>query len=139
IERGGNYGWNLREGMHDFAPSTPHKSPTLIEPVVEYFREDGQSVTGGLVYRGEQLPDYHGEYFYADYLSGNVWSFRYDEGRVRNHRQVADTGLQIAAFGEDQSGEMFLCAFDGSIYMLRPREINRQQVAELFPRRLSDT
>lgn len=139
IERGGNYGWNIREGFHDFDPNTRHKPVDLIEPVVEYFREDGESVTGGMVYRGEDLPEFRGDYFYADYISGKVWAVRYEDGEVRRHRHVANTGREIAALGEDQRGEMYLCAFDGLIYQLRPPEIDVQQIAEAFPRMLSET
>src|SRR5690606_31557200 len=57
IERGGNYGWNIREGFQPFEPSAAHKPTELIDPLVEYSREDGQSVTGGLVYRGSELPE----------------------------------------------------------------------------------
>jgi glucose/arabinose dehydrogenase len=139
IVRGGNYGWNLREGLHDFIPITPVKSPELIDPVVEYFRDQGISVTGGLVYRGPSLREYEGAYFYGDYELGNVWAlWRDDEGQVDN-RLVARTGLEIAAFGEDQQGEMYLCAFDGGIYQLRARDGDQLARGQDFPRKLSDT
>ena len=139
IERGGNYGWNIREGFHDFDPNTAQKPVGLIDPVVEYAREDGQSVTGGIVYRGASLAGFQGAYFYADYLSGKVWVVRLQEGQLSEHRQVADTGLQIAAFGADQQDEMYLCAFDGKIYHLRPPQTDLQQIADAFPRKLSET
>jgi len=139
IRRGGNYGWNMREGFQPFEPNVPHKPTSLIDPLVEYSREDGQSVTGGLVYRGSQLQDYQGAYFYGDYLSGKVWILRGNQNDVAEDRLVAETGLEIAAFGEDENGEMYLCAFDGNLYHLRPREIDLKAVAESFPRRLSET
>ena len=139
IRKGGNYGWNLREGFHPFDPASPAKPPDLIDPVVEYHREDGQSVTGGLVYRGERLKDFAGAYFYGDYLSGKVWALRWDGARVVANRQVAATGLNIAAFGEDQNGEMYLCAGDGHLYRLRPRDVDLKAVAAAFPRTLSAT
>jgi len=138
ITRGGNYGWNIREGFHSFAPNTPAKPPGLTDPVVEYFRGEGLSITGGQVYRGRQLQDFQGDYFYADYVSGNVWALRMDGGAVKEHRRVAETALEIAAFGEDRQGEMYLCAFDGHIYHLRPRNID-QAAARNFPRRLSES
>jgi uncharacterized repeat protein (TIGR03806 family) len=110
----------------------------LIDPLAEYFRHEGQSVTGGLVYRGKALPRFEGAYFYGDYLSGNVWVLRWDGKQVLQNRQVAKTGLEIAAFGEDQEGEMYLCAFDGRLYQLRERKLDAK-AADAFPRRLSDT
>jgi len=139
IRRGGNYGWNMREGFQPFEPNVPHKSTSLIDPLVEYSRQDGQSVTGGQVYRGSQLPEYQGAYFYGDYLSGKVWILRVDDLEVTEDRLVAETELEIAAFGEDASGEMYLCAFDGNLYHLRPRKVDLKAVAEAFPRRLSET
>lgn len=139
IRRGGNYGWNMREGFQSFEPNVQHKPTSLIDPLVEYSREDGQSVTGGQVYRGAAMPEYQGAYFYGDYLSGKVWILRLDENVVTEDLQVAATNLEIAAFGEDANGEMYLCAFDGSLYQLRPREIDLKAVAESFPRKLSET
>lgn len=139
VERGGNYGWNIREGKHEFQPPTAAKPESLIDPVVEYFRGEGQSVTGGLVYRGSTLTDFDGAYFYGDHLSGNVWALRVDKEKPPKNRQVARTDLKIAAFGEDQHNEMYLCAFDGYIYRLRKRDVDLQAIAKAFPRKLSET
>ena len=78
---------------------------------------------GGQVYRGEKLKDYVGAYFYGDFGSGNVWALWHKEGQVDQVRRVAETGLEITAFGEDPSGEMYLCDFKGAIYRLEPRDI----------------
>lgn len=138
VKRGGNHGWSIREGFHSFEPQSPGKRQSLIEPLAEYFRGEGESVTGGLVYRGKKLKNYPGAYFYADYLSGNVWTIRQQDGKVKDNRRVAETGLKIAAFGEDRDGEMYLCTFEGGLYRLQPREIDAE-AAKKFPRRLSQT
>ena len=63
IERGGNYGWNIREGMHPFikkgaeAPAVATPLAGAIDPIWEYNHEVGKSITGGLVYRGKRLPE----------------------------------------------------------------------------------
>lgn len=140
VERGGNYGWSMREGRHNFEPESPAKPTDLIDPLVEYFRGEGQSITGGTVYRGKQLAGYDGAYIYADYLSGNFWMLRLDDKkRVAAHRQVARTELQPAAFGEDEAGELLICSFDGGLYRLRPRAIDLKAVGEAFPKKLSAT
>ncbi len=139
IVKGGNYGWNKREGMHSFEPQSPAKETDLIDPMAEYFRHEGQSVTGGVVYRGPNLKDYTGAYFYGDYLYGNVWALRFDVDTTTSNQRVAETGLQIAAFGEDPAGEMLLCTFDGHLYRLTERDIDTKAAKRSFPQRLSDT
>ncbi len=140
IVRGGNYGWKLREGFHPFEPNAPRTGDVLIDPLVEYFRHEGLSVTGGRVYRGKRLPEFYGAYFYGDYVTGNVWTLRLDsQKRVADNRKVARTGLNISAFGEDASGELYFTAFDGSVYQFRRRPGDLAAMAAAFPRRLSQT
>ena len=54
IRKGGNYGWNLREGRHKFGPAGSEPRADLIEPIWEYHHDIGKSITGGNVYRGTQ-------------------------------------------------------------------------------------
>ena len=118
IDRGGNYGWNLREGKHAFSRSkaTPHSEP--IEPIVEYPRSDGISVTGGYVYRGKSKPELEGVYLYADYQSGRIWGIRAEDGELKEGPGLVATlrGSLISSFGEDAEGELWLCSFDGEEY-----------------------
>ena len=67
------------------------------------------SITGGTVYRGRGLPELEGHYLYADYVSGKLWSLRYDEaaGRVVANRPIRDRGLPVLSFGEDEKGEIY--------------------------------
>lgn len=140
IVRGGNYGWNIREGFHPFSTADAAPPSGLTDPLVEYFRQEGVSVTGGLVYRGKRLPGYDGAYFYGDYVSGNVWILRIDaKRRVTENRKVATTGLNIAAFGDDESGEIYVCAFDGHIHRFVVRTDDLEAIAKRFPRKLSAT
>ncbi len=84
ITKGGNYGWNLREGLHPFGAKGVGPRPELIDPIWEYYHhETGKSITGGTVYRGPRLPELNGAYLYADYVSGRFWALRYDEARRR--------------------------------------------------------
>ncbi|GAB6166838.1 hypothetical protein JCM19992_28380 [Thermostilla marina] len=139
IVRGGNYGWKIREGFHPFDPSAEQTGNVLIDPLAEYFRHEGVSVTGGVVYRGKRLEDYYGAYFYADYGTGNIWALWVDDrGRTTSVKHVAATGMPISSFGETQDGEMLFTSFDGHLYRLRPSEFDAAAV-EAFPRRLSQT
>ena len=63
-----NYGWNLMEARHCFQAGCDQAGLTL--PVAEYSHQDGCSVTGGYVYRGEALPDLVGGYLFSDYCCG---------------------------------------------------------------------
>ena len=120
IVRGGNYGWNLREGKHPRDPKSPRDSvEKFIEPVFEYPRVEGKSITGGLVYRGKRMPDLHGAYVYADFMSGNIWALRWDGKKATANHKIAHTSLLISSFGEDEAGEIYFTAFDGRIYRFR--------------------
>ena len=130
IVKGGNYGWNIREGKHDFRPR--ESAEPLIDPVVEYGRREGLSVTGGYVYRGDRVPQLRGAYIYADYVSRKIWGLRYEGGKVTMHREIfSGSGrAYVTSFGEDAAGELYICAFDspdgrggsdGRIYRLNPR------------------
>jgi glucose/arabinose dehydrogenase len=118
IEKGGNYGWDCREGFHPYQPARERSDacagdPDLVDPVLAYGRQEGISVTGGYVYRGSALPDLVGWYIYADYGSGRVWALRVEDGKPVN-RLLARTNLLISSFGLDENDELYLCAHDPS-------------------------
>lgn len=132
IERGGNYGWSIREGAHQFDPSRQSAIPgrPLIDPIAEYSHRLGNSITGGHVYRGESIPALRGAYVYGDYGSGRIWAVRYGDGGVTDHREIVEEGerMHLTSFGIDQHGELYACTFDqltggatGGIYRLRAR------------------
>ena len=74
IVKGGNYGWNAREGKHAFRGG--EGQGPFVEPVFEYNRRGGGSITGGYVYRGKAYPQLDGIYFVADFMSGRIWGLR---------------------------------------------------------------
>lgn len=139
IVRGGNYGWNLREGKHDFRPNLAKGDEKLIEPILDYDHSVGKSITGGIVYRGKQLPDLYGAYLYADFVSGRIWALRYDGVKVTSNIELNAPKLQISAFGEDAAGEAYLTAFDGYVYKLVPPKERKPEAVKAFPRKLSET
>jgi glucose/arabinose dehydrogenase len=116
IERGGNYGWNRREGVHPFGSKGTGVRKEFIEPIWEYHHDIGKSITGGTFYRGQTFPELHGHYLYADYVSGRIWALRYDEakGRVVANHPIKDRGLPIMSFGEDEKGEVYLMTFSAT-------------------------
>jgi glucose/arabinose dehydrogenase len=109
IEKGGNYGWNRREGLHPFGRRGVGPRKEHIEPIWEYHHDVGKSITGGTVYRGPRLPELEGHYLYGDYVSGRIWALKYDEakGRVVANRPIKDRGVPLYSFGEDEKGEVY--------------------------------
>ena len=118
--RGGrNYGWRLREGRQSFNANTAAAFLPLTEPIHDYGRTLGASITGGLIYRGSALdPGYNGRYFYADYVSGRVFSVGLhlnpsgeataDDERDHTDRLGRTTVASITSFAQDPDGEMLL-------------------------------
>jgi glucose/arabinose dehydrogenase len=105
---GENYGWNIFEGT---ACSSGCDSITSVPPIAEYGHAKECSVTGGYVYRGTRQPAMLGTYLFADYCSGRIWTLPSSGGLVP--RRLAETGLQISSFGEDEDGEVYLLDIAG--------------------------
>lgn len=113
-----NFGWHYREATHPFA-DTPPAGLQLYDPVHEYGRNDGCSVTGGYVYRGKLLPEFYGVYLFGDYCNGFVWGMLRDSNGNWLVERLFQLGANISSFGEDAQGELYLLDHrSGSIYQL---------------------
>ena len=113
VEKGGNYGWNYKEGNHEFRKGLDD-STTIIGPVHEYGRRQGGSITGGYVYRGTKIPDLVGSYIFSDYLSEKIWILIPKDGEnppYESIRIARKTQIAIASFGETPDGEIIVCGF----------------------------
>jgi glucose/arabinose dehydrogenase len=128
IEKGGNYGWPIKEGSFFFSrreghvaeiskqPYTDGKLPQMIDPVAEYDHDEGISVIGGFVYRGEAIAGLKGLYVFGE------WKLRSDKGKGRlltmdmksgELRELfREDGGEIGAFvtgmGQDDAGELYV-------------------------------
>lgn len=113
VEKGGNYGWNRREGMHPFGAKGSGLKKEYIEPIWEYYHDVGKSITGGHVYRGKALPMLDGYYLYADYVTSKLWALKYDDklGRVTENRSITDPAKPVLSFGEDEQGEVYFMTY----------------------------
>jgi glucose/arabinose dehydrogenase len=125
--RGGgeNYGWNRTEGTACYSPPRGCDTSGITMPVVEYDHGQGCSVTGGVLYAGCRIPDLVGTYFYSDYCTGFVRSFRLAGGVATEERDwssgVGDLG-SVSSFGVDAEGEVYVVAYGGGkVYRLEPR------------------
>jgi len=116
VTKGGNYGWAYREGAHN-GPKTAPGGFTSIDPIYEYTHGSGalqgNSVTGGLVYRGTRISSLFGKYIFGDYVSGNIWALTKNGATATVERITGEGG--IVAFGSDPSNADILIAdIDGS-------------------------
>ena len=138
IVKGGDYGWNYREGTVT-SQGNPAPGVTLIPPILEYphgsASYEGMSVVGGVVYRGQRIPELRGSYIFGDYGSGNIWSLRHDGTNVTYWRRIAGM-VGVVSFGQDPS--------NGDILLSQPwyapiQRLVRTSANGALPARLSDT
>ena len=120
VVRGGNYGWRCREGAHPFNASCGG-AQNLIDPVAEYGRAAGFSVTGGYVYRGTAIPSLQGRYVFGD-LGGAIWNIARDTQPTLEvtAEEALESGLQITSFGEGLDGELYVVHYGGTLHRLEP-------------------
>jgi hypothetical protein len=113
-----NFGWNPTEGAHCFQSSGCDMSGFTL-PVFEYDHNAGCSVAGGHVYRGSAIDGLQGTYFYSDYCSGWLRSFRMSGGTATEQQEwdVAIAG-QVLSLGEDADGELYVLSDNGTVYRL---------------------
>lgn len=127
--RGGrNYGWRNREGAHDHVTSRPPAYTPLTDPVHEYGRSSGASITGGFIYRGSSLASMRGRYFFGDFISSRLWSLAVTVGAngeaqmndLREH--TAELGgssalAGISSFGVDADGELYVVSYNRGVIL----------------------
>jgi glucose/arabinose dehydrogenase len=134
IGQGGrNYGWRLREGRAPYDARAGAAYQPLAEPIHDYPRSDGMSITGGFVYRGAALdPMFNGRYFFADYVAGRVFTIglaldERQEARAVDLLELTETlggtgelGL-ISSFGVDENAELYVVSYSrGRILKIIP-------------------
>jgi glucose/arabinose dehydrogenase len=104
-----NFGWDIMEGRHCFNPSADCPKKGLRLPIHEYSHEVGNVVTGGYVYRGNDMTGLKGTYVFTDFGSNDIWGLMRD-GTGKWTRSVllhSQDQLNISSFGESDVGELF--------------------------------
>lgn len=126
-----NFGWAILEGTRSFRPGT---TTGLTPPVAEYLHGSGpfqgNAVTGGYVYRGPIVP-LRGTFIWGDFVNRRLWSVPVTS--LRDGTTLASTGFSdrtsewaspdgpfgnIASFGEDERGNLYIVEFSGVISVL---------------------
>lgn len=123
-DAGANLGWNVMEGLECYRAETCNQEG-LVLPVHVYSHDLGCSITGGYVYRGSAIPDLAGTYFFGDYCSGGVYSFRYEGGaasEVTNWSDSWGSVGSITSFGVDSAGELYITLAEGMLLKIVPAE-----------------
>jgi uncharacterized repeat protein (TIGR03806 family) len=136
VRRGANYGWSVTEGNHGFQVNRAAGREPISPVTVEHHHSEARSLTGGLVYRGETLPELIGAYVYGDYSTGKIWAVRHDGSRVTWQSEIADTPFQITGFGVDRQGELIVIDHVSGFHRLVR---NNEPSGPPFPTRLSQT
>ena len=105
---GANFGWNRMEGTHCFQPARGCEIPGLALPVTGYGHDLGCTVIGGAVYRGTAQEALVGGYVFGDYCSGRIWAIDPVANGYRAPVMVAGSDRNLSAFGEDETGELYV-------------------------------
>jgi glucose/arabinose dehydrogenase len=115
-----NFGWDVLEGLEPYEEKPLNAAGRLVDPVAVYDHTEGCSVTGGYVYRGDELPDLEGRYLYGDYCSGAIWSLALSPDGTADVRREQITLPGLTTFGEDAAGRVYAASADGAVYRLSP-------------------
>jgi uncharacterized repeat protein (TIGR03806 family) len=139
VQPGGNYGWSIKEGSHDFKPDR-QLGPTPIQPpLLEHPHSESRSITGGYIWEADKPADLHGCYIYGDYDTGKIWSVRLVDGQATEPRQLADTQFRIVAFAKNTRGEVLVVDHvSGTLQRFVPAP-SPDDDKLAFPRLLSET
>jgi uncharacterized repeat protein (TIGR03806 family) len=117
---GGNYGWPIREGMHDAGNNLGNTSgDPLTDPVAEYSHAVGGAIIGGYVYRGSALPQLAGKYVYADFVIGDVAYYSANPSGGYDRTLIQNVGTYLTSVNQDNAGELYVTTYGNSaVYRL---------------------
>jgi len=115
---GANFGWSAFEGTERY--NDDQEAAGHIEPVLQYGRDDGCSVTGGYVVRDRDLRSLYGRYLYGDFCAGALRSFKPSDDRAQDDKEIGLEVSSLSSFGEDAAGNIYAISLEGPVYRLDP-------------------
>ncbi len=139
IERGGNYGWSVKEGSQDVKPSGKRSQIAITPPIVEHNHIEARSITGGYFWRAKRMAQLFDAYIYGDWMTGKIWGLKHDGQQIIWRQELTDTPLQIVCFALAPDGEVLVVGYDGTIHRLIPNPDIGTSMTVDFPKRLSET
>jgi len=112
IVGGGNYGWNVMEGMICYSPTSGCDTSGKIKPIIDFVRSDCTSITGGYVVRSSpQLPALEGKYVFGDYGTRKVFAVTYDFVNPATSTLLLTSATAISSWGVDKSKKVYACTY----------------------------
>ncbi|WP_339727214.1 PQQ-dependent sugar dehydrogenase [uncultured Gimesia sp.] len=138
VEKGGNYGWSIREGRQPVKPELKPGPTPILPPTVEHSHREARSITGGYFYQSPRLKELKDTYIYGDYSTGKLWGLRYADKRVNWHQELANSTLKVTAFALDDAGEVYIVDIEGGAFH-RLIPIKESDHNPEFPTLLSQT
>lgn len=132
IEKGKNYGWRIMEGTHCYNPPTGCDTTGLTLPVKEYLHTEGQSITGGYVYRGYRRPELADAYVCGDYVARKIWVLRYESGHVTVDSLLTTMPNFVSSFGTDRYQELYILTYSSTVNTGIYRFAGKPRVATLL-------
>ena len=140
--KGDNYGWSVYEGSHIFYANRKLGPHPLVLPAAEHHHTEARSLTGGVVYHGEKLPELRGAYIYGDYSTGRIWGIKHDgtQGHLaqaaRRHARSTSPASASTATASCSSPIIAATAKAASTTWSRRRQTAADST---FPRKLSES
>jgi glucose/arabinose dehydrogenase len=115
---GANMGWPVFEGTRR---NRSGSVPDAIGPVFEYGHDEGQSVVGGHLYRGNAIPALRGAFLFADAYTSRIRAIVVEGSRTVQHRALIDVpGGVLSSFAEGADGEVYVLSLGGGVYRIDP-------------------
>jgi len=126
ITKGANAGWAYYEGKQLAKPLYPSQTtiqtnppPGLTVPIQDYAHGSGSfqgnSVSGGIVYRGSRISQLYGAYVFGDYTSGNIWFLRHDGNNTVPFQRIAGASGPVAFGTDPRNGDVLVAQINNSI------------------------
>ena len=135
-KNGGNFGWNIMEGNHCYH-EPECDSEGFINPIFEYPSDAnyafslmgieeknvfGCSITGGYIYRGNQIKSLYGLYIFSDFCTGKIWALDPLKNIAKEITEplLGSEKHMISSFSQDINNEIYIVEFSGKIYKIEP-------------------